>query len=242
MQPSKTWLKLLSVLGIFLIGCVSQPVSQPVPTPAWLYVQVPDALLSLSDDFQACTPSGGGLALLSPLEPGTPQITLKWGEIQFSNSHAYEIGEEHLLFIVHPDNLIAQVRFEDIQKAYTGKLSSFNWQNLGGNNLPLTLASYAHESEVTPLLLQLLGISEADLPRELVLVPSPQAMRTFIANTPGGLGILPSRWVDDSVRVLPLEGLNKPQTFPILALSTDEPQGHTYEWLSCLQNRLSELP
>lgn len=240
MRLSKTWLKLLSVLGIFLVGCASQPAPQSAPTPEWLYVQVPDSLLSLSDDFQACTPSGSGLALLSPLEPGTPQIILRWGEIQSDNSHAYEIGEEQLVFVVHPDNPVTRVRFENIQKAYTSKLYSLNWQILGGSNLPLTLTGYAPESEVAPLLLQLLGGSEADFPRELVLVPSPQEMRTFIANTPGGLGILPRRWVNDTVRVLPLEGLSQSQTFPILALSTTEPQGQTREWLLCMQSRLSD--
>lgn len=242
MHFSKTWLNLLFILGMTLAGCASYPVSKPVPSPEWLYVQVPDSLLSLSEEFQACSPSGAGLALLSPVDTGTPQIILQWGEIQPGNYEAYEIGEEQLVFIVHPENPITKVHIEDIKKAYEGNFSSLNWQNLGGNDLSLALAGYAPESEITPLFRQSLNFQEQSFPREMVLVPSPQEMLKFIANTPGGLGFIPRRWADKSVRILPLEGTTNSLSFPMIALSATEPQGHAREWLLCLQKHLSALP
>ncbi len=243
MMCSKVVFKYFAILFIgFITACTPAPVSRTVPSPDWLTIQIPDSLLSLTDNFQACAPSGTGIAILSPFDAGEPQIILRWGDTQTENLRAYQIGEEELVFIVNPNNPIPSVRYEEIQNAYLGKLSSLNWEIFGGSNLPLTLAGYPAESDINRLFLQGLNLQSPTFPREMVIVPTPQEMRHFIANTPGGLGILPKRWVDASVRPLRVEGGIGVEKFPILALTPTEPQGKTMEWLLCMQEQLAEVP
>jgi len=73
------------------------------------------------------------------------------------------------------------------------------------------------------------------------LVPDPAAMRETIAKNPGAIGFLPRRWVDSTVKTLPVENLDPAQLrHPILALSQSEPGGQEKEWLVCLQEMMSE--
>jgi len=243
MNYAKAVSKFLAILVLgFFTGCTPAPLSRTAPGPEWLYIQIPDSLLSLSNEYKSCTPSGTGLAILSPFDAGEPQIILRWGDTQTENYHAYQIGEEQLVLIVNPNNPIAHVRYEDIQKVYFGKMPSLNWESLGGSNLTLTLAGYPVESDITRRFLQIIDQQNPTFSLEMVIIPSPQEMRTFIANTPGGLGMLPKRWVDDSIRPLSVEGQIGTDKFPILALTPAEPQGKTLEWLLCIQERLAEVP
>jgi hypothetical protein len=64
-------------------------------------------------------------------------------------------------------------------------------------------------------------------------------MREAVAADSGALGILPRRWVDDTVRTVPLADLPQGALIrPILALSAAEPQGALRAWVACLQERV----
>ncbi len=71
--------------------------------------------------------------------------------------------------------------------------------------------------------------------------PGPAAMREAVAGSPAAIGFLPHRWLDATVKALPVSGLDPAALRrPILAWSQAEPQGMPRTWLLCLQDALSK--
>lgn len=127
---------------------------------------------------------------------------------------ASAVREEALVIIAHKSNPVDNLSFEELRKACLGDRR--RWPN----NRKVTLALLeAGRPEREAVLRQVCGMSEAEftrhyleseftgqtpqIPRQLA---SGTLVRRFVFNVPGALGFVRARDVDDTVKVVKLEG------------------------------------
>ena len=233
----------LALAVILLLSACAAPTATPEPTtePVWLKVQYPASLGSLSADFTACVPDGVGLVVQEgagmAFDEAEADLVLAWAAPESVLGYAAELGSEELVVIVHPENKIPSLDMEDLRLVFAGRLA--DWDLLGQAPLPLQAWAPTSSSDLWALFTEAALGADLALGRAIGTAPSPQAMREAVAADPGALGVLPRRWVDSSVRIVPISDLpGGALTRPILAFSASEPQGPARAWLSCLQGRL----
>lgn len=221
------------------------PQVDPPPSPAatqWLRVQVSPSLSNYSDVYSSCVPAGVGLALQqaagTSFQPEQADLTLIWGEPQANLAYAVRLAQDDLSLVVNPLNPIASISLQALQTTYLGHLPAWDWDYLGQLPSPLNAYAYPDSSDILHIFAGGVFQPGQALDREVNLVPGPLEMRQAIARDPGGLGFLPSRWLDSSVKPIPIEGAPTQWTQPILALSGSEPQGAARDWLLCVQESL----
>ena len=187
-----------------------------------------------------------GLVLLnrpaSALDLSQAALALRWGAIRPDSSkikpYAAVIGEEELVILVHPQNTIQQISADDLEAIYTGRMRT--WKTAAPAN-EIQVLVYPEGEETQEIFENIFLNSSPGRAQITSLVPDPAAMRETIAKNPGAIGFLPRRWVDSTVKTLPVENLDPVQLrHPILALSQSEPGGQEKEWLVCLQEMMSE--
>jgi hypothetical protein len=235
----------LSILLLLLMSAC-QPGLTPVarPTAAVLTVQSTPALQSLGKVYQVCVQelANTGLVLLDTpavsLDPDRAGLALRWGAgSSIKNNYAVVIGQEELVFIVHPQNPLKGISLADLQAIYSGKQRDWPQSSPAGEiqpwvYLPGDDAQAVFETSVLK--------GQAVSTRVTFLAPDPEAMRDAIASSPAAIGFLPRRWLNQTVKQLPVEGLDTASLRqPILALSKSAPDGIEKSWLICLQDQLA---
>jgi ABC-type phosphate transport system substrate-binding protein len=212
-----------------------------------MIVQVTPALLAFEDLFQRCANEqpGAGLVLLERPAPGIDltqsAVALRWGaEGDWKPSgpaFAAVIGHEELVIVTHPANPAANISLADLQSIYSGAQRSWPGQEESSGVQPWV---YPSGEDVQEIFEAALGGSQPSA-RVVHLAPDPPAMREAIAANPTAIGFLPRRWVDDSVKILTVDGLDSALLRrPVLAWSKSEPMGPEKAWLICLQEQSSE--
>lgn len=235
----------LALAAILLLSACTNPTATPTPTPTtepvWLKVQYPASLGNLSADFTACVPDGVGLVVQEgagmAFEEVEADLVLGWAAPESVMGYAAELGSEELVVIVHPENKISSLDVEDLRLVYAGQLT--DWDFLGQSPLALQAWAPLATSDMWALFAEAALGPDLPLGRIVGTAPSPLAMREAVAADPGALGVLPRRWTDSSVRIVPISDLlGGALSRPILAFSASEPQGPSRAWLACLQVRL----
>lgn len=228
--------------ALLLSAC--RPVAAPAPEPTLLFLQVQftPALAVLRPQFQACALAQPGLAVIAlerpaaALTPAQVDFALRWDEPPQIEGYAAGIAQEALVPIVHPSNPLAALRRAQIDALLAGPAPTWDGLLPQGKDRPLRLWIYPGGDDARGVLENAL-LQHSLASGAAAIAPDPQAMRQAIAADPDALGFLPTRWLDASVRLVPLD---IPSPRPILALSTAEPQGAARQWLLCLQNALSQ--
>lgn len=236
---------LLYLLPLILFAaCQPALVAVPRPTPSTLVIQSTPALEPLGKVYRACVEEleNSGLVLLdtpaASIDLNKPGLALRWGAGVLLPEHAFIVGQEELVIIAHPRNPLNSITLPVLQAIYSGAQRS--WPQ---SQPPLETQPWVYLSED-----DVQGIFEAaaldDQPpsaRVVSLAPDPSAMREAVAASPAAIGFLPRRWLDETVKALPIEGLDAGRLRqPIIAVSRSGPQGSEKTWLLCLQQRLSE--
>lgn len=237
-----------AVLAItaLLAGCQPGLTTLTLPTPRALIVQVTPALTILEDEFQRCAAGleNTGLVLLerpaAALDLAQSALTLRWGNPggwdPGQPSYAAVIGQEELVVVTHPSTPLESIRLADLQAIYTGGLH--HWPNMD-ETAEIQAWGYARGEDVQAIFQAALGVEPSA--RVMHLAPDPAAMRDAVGITPGAVGFLPRRWLNDSVKPLAVEGLDAALLIqPVLAWSKLEPSGQEKAWLICLQEGANE--
>ena len=232
-----------ALLLLLLAAGACQPAPQPavLPTPRIMTVQVSPTLTIFAEQFQACAeemPEIGLVVLERPagaFDPEQSKIALRWGAGNMPEGYAAVIGEEALVLVVHPDNPLDQIRLEDARAIYQGTLR--DWQEPAP---PAEIQAWAYPAgdDAQAVFENALLDGAPAAQRVVYLAPDPAAMREAIAANPAAIGFLPARWVDGSVKALPVAGL-EPERLrqPLLAVSEAEPRHPEKSWLICLQEQ-----
>ena len=240
-RQRKAGLSILAVFTVFLSACATALTPTPALPTEWLRVQISPALSVFDTAYNACTPQGIGLAIQqaegTAFTAEQADLTLSWGFPPDTAGYAAELIQEELVLVVNPKNPVQSLAISSLQVVYTGDLPGWDWDFLGQSAVPLTAYLYPENSDLQIVLGPSLFTKGQSPAREVVVAPGPAELRTAVAADPGGVGFLPRRWVDASVKVVPVDGLPEDEwTRPILAISRFEPQGAAREWLLCVQD------
>src|SRR3990172_9766449 len=237
-------LLLLAIIAGLLTGCVSPQAVDPVATPQVIRVEVSSALDWLRPGMAECALQAAGLRLLVDTVPFPRQgltdtdINLRWSNQTVSDGFAFELGEDMLTLIVHPDNPVEALELSVVKDIYYGQITA--WP--GGDDAAGAAVQpwvFPDDSEAQGLFERVL-VSNNQIIRTAKIAPTPEAMLEAVANDPQAIGFLPTRWLNPSVKPIEiLDFQNNDLLLPILAVTKSEPTGLTRDWLLCLQQQIN---
>ncbi len=164
-------------------------------------------------------------------------MILRWGAPDKLQGYAAEIGSDELALVANRNNDFTSLRLNGLRLVYTGQIA--DWDFLGGKKLPLQAYTYTQNVDLEPVVAALALDPGASYGRMVVRAPGPREMRAAIAADPGGMGFLPRRWLDASVREIKIEDL-PPGALkrPLLALTPAEPRGAARSFIVCLEEKI----
>jgi hypothetical protein len=210
--PEQSPLNCIVVFLFFLLSSCA-PTPQPEEQVIVTAYATPAATPWLADLY-ACAKNSNVVINFSA---ESPDISLWVGEPEAFTSPVYQIGEEEILIVTGSDSPLAELTLEEAQTIFAqGNPSGQAWV-------------YPSDADVQMAFDQLVmkGRSVNSFARVAV---SPQMMSDVLKSEANSVGILPRRWVAGDMRELFSAG-----RVPVLAVTTDEPQGVVKQLLSCLQ-------
>ena len=140
---------------------------------------------------------------------------------------AAPLGEERIAVVVNPTNTTDDLSLLQVQDVFAGRTGGW----------AVAVREEGDDSRIVFEAMALRGVKPA---LTAVVMPSPEAMLKFVAATPNGIGYLPLRWVDDSVKALAIDG-RRPTADDyelkvlIVVVAKAEPTGAAREWLGRVQ-------
>jgi len=191
---------LLTIPVLLLAACqpaASAP-AEPQPTPQIITLSHPSELRWLGPSFNACA-AETTVSVLIVDETDTPDAALYWGEPLNAPGELFQLGEETLVLVTHPDNPATGLSLSEAQRMFSGAMNS--WPN--GDEL--TVYVLPAGNPVHEVLESALGTG---IPRsvDIQVAPSLEAMQQYVADEPGALGVLPQGWLNNEVKSLSWEG------------------------------------
>lgn len=232
------------ILIALLAGCQNQT-AVPMPTPAPLTVEITPALHWLKPMMAECAVEIPALALALTVRSRAQtdqsldgaDILFQWSETASEEGYTLKLGEDRMAVVVHPENPLEEMNKAQLTAIYSGKIAS--WSELsdsgGGNIQPWVYPS----SEDSQILFGSQVLADDEIVKTALLAPSSDAMLEAVREDPQAIGFIPVRWLDTSVKSLPIIGYaNSDFSAPILAVTGDEPGGLTRDWLLCLQDKI----
>ncbi len=239
--------KWLALAVLFLSACHPQIVTlTPPPTPETWLVEYTPALRWLGPIFQTCAAGLPGAALVvnerpaSQLGRGPADFSFQWGDRAASTGFTAVIATDDLVVVVNPANPLNGLTPDDVAGLFEGKITG--WGQLRGTDC--ATCGSAFEGTVQAYVLapgEDVRTAAAWIPSgpAALLAPGPAEVRAAVAKERFALGYLPARWLDASVRAVPVQPTIAAQTaIPVLVFAPDEPQGARRAWLACVQAAL----
>lgn len=163
------------------------------------------------------------------------------GDTLSSNNLLFNLGSEHLAVIVHPDNPLTELTWQALVDIQAGVIT--NWQDTSNGQSdsfsePVIVFQYPANSGIQMVMDSLVAVNQRTNYSAL-LAPGPYELMTGIKMEVGGIGILPERLVDESVKQLVISGIEKQDfALPILVETKTEPEGSALNFLLCVQNKI----
>lgn len=199
----------------------------------------------MGEEFMAKNPgvvvevTGGGSSVgVKAAAQGTADIgnasrEVKQEELdEFPNLKVHVIARDGIAIVVHPDTAVGGLTVEQVRDIFSGKITS--WSEVGGPDALIIVAS-REEGSGTRDAFQEMVMGDALITENAILQQSNGALRTTVANTPNAIAYLSFGYLDESVKVLPLDGVEAteenasngsyPVVRPLNMLTNGEPQG-----------------
>jgi len=253
LRRSKLWQGMVALLGMLaLTACATAtPTSTPMPTPttpAFLVVAHPPDLTPWDADLQRCArtwdlPLVVHEVAVRALPTTEADVYLTWGAPP-AKAHAFALGKEAVWAVTSRANPVRDLSPAQVRRLFLGWIT--DWRDLGGQAQGVRLWAPDRDDLVYPVLEDLLlGVPPAS---QAKVVPGPRAALEALAKVPGGVALLPGRWLVaadlppevasrvEKVAVLSAEPLG--QT-PVVAFTWEEPEGPARDLIACLQGAVS---
>jgi hypothetical protein len=209
-------MKRLLPAGFILLLLASCATETPQTPPQIVSVYSTSAAAPWLDRLYAC--AGNSIVLSRTADPASADISLHIGETEFPPSFIYQIGEEEILIVVHPDNPIQTLTAEEAQALFAG---------LG--NPPVQVWVYPSDEDVFRVFDQFVMKGRSVSPSAKVAV-DPAQMSDALTVEAGAVGILPRSWLTASLREV-----YSVAKVPVLVITQREPQGAVGWLIDCLQ-------
>ena len=173
-----------------------------------------EAFMNSHPDINISVRGGGSGVGVAALQNGTTDICnssrpLKSKEISAAkakgiNPVSYAIANDAISIIVHKDNPLKDISIQQIKDIYTGKIK--NWKVLGGPNLPIVVISRDVSSGTYEVFNEKV-LAGAKVEGSAQLLASNNAVLSSVSNTPGAIGYVGLGYVNDSVKLISLNGI-----------------------------------
>ena len=238
-------------------GC--QPLTATIPpTPQIIHVQLTPALNSWSSILNACALALPGTGLVvdeapaSNLNPATVDFSLRFGlpavspqKTPVTNSPLI-LATDEVAVIVNPDNPVNQLAPETITAIFNGQISQ--WKPLiPGNQNPqptdtsidIQVWSFPQGDDIRQVFIAAF-LKSNSLASKTHLAPDPNAMLEAISQDPTAIGYILASQLQASVQAVKIDG--EPSSSleqPVLAYTSNAPQGQVRQMLLCLQEKKS---
>jgi len=175
---------------------------------------------------------------------GSQDVYFSYGLPEGNPQFVYQVGEDHLELVVHPSNILQQVPLPAVDALFTGRIST--WQNLAES----CAECFSSPDSAPNLSIVIWTLPEDSLPGSQFrsgylnspvsslskIAPNSRLLRQMIASDVNALGFLPAGWVDGSVKTLAISADNwSPPAFPIVAVTSAQPDQNLSRWLACVQ-------
>ncbi|MDO9301146.1 MAG: hypothetical protein Q7T89_07175 [Anaerolineales bacterium] len=168
-------------------------------------------------ELYACAADSG---VVLNVNAESPEIYLRVGEPEVTDSPMYQIDEEEILVVAQRESSAQNLTLAEAQELFAQGNPSGSaqvWVYPSGADLQRAFDQ-----------LVMKGRSVSSSARISV---SPQNMSDVLKSEPAAIGILPRQWVTSDVREVYSAG-----SVLVLAVTKSEPQGVVVDLVSCLQN------
>lgn len=240
------WIRWLILGGVFLSACTAKNTSSPLPTVAPfkpIIAQLTPELNWLRPILAACSSEAAYSLRIeegSAMNIDLPEnaLAFQWGGEIPAGLQGFDLGQDRLAIIVHHENPLAALTLAQLQRVYSGEITHWNELDLAASADSITLWVNSPDDQTQAVFITNL-MQRAKVDAEAYLAPHPEEMRTAVSSDPLGIGFLPARWLDTSVKEINLSDLSQALTVPIVALSAQEPDSQQQLWLDCIQRALA---
>jgi phosphate transport system substrate-binding protein len=245
----------LAIVAITLVSCSTQvvPASTPTSNTTALHVYATTATFPLLTDLTTQyvktnpkiafeTQTGNYEAVLKSLIAGETPYFMS-NHISSDNLWAAPLGQDGIAIIVHPSNTLTGLTTEQLRRVYQGHVA--NWSELGGDNLDLVIIS-REDGSGTRAEFERLVMGERRTTQSAQIAPSSAAMVASVARQPGSIGYVSMSYLDDTVRVLSIDGITPTQehvynnVYPLRStlyvVGLTEPKDHYYDFIAWAQS------
>ncbi len=216
--------KMKKIFLVVLFSLASCAPATEVTTPQLVNAYATSAAHPWLDGLYNCAPQSVPINLS---DPASADISIRLGEPDHLTTPAFQIGNEDVLIVVHPQAGVGSLTADQVRAIFLGQVT--NWKEVGGNDMPVLVWTYAQDEDVQQIFERTImsGQPVTSLAR---LAVSAQNMSDSVGNTPGSIGILPRRWKTGNTR----EALTV-ASVPVLAITRSEPTGAVNALIGCLQ-------
>ncbi len=147
-------------------------------------------------------------------------------------------ARDGIAIITHPDNPVDGITLLELQKLFSGEI--YRWSDIprGVGNVQVAVRErdagtrQVFDGRIMP---------DARVTPMARVFPDADALRTFVAQTPGAVGYISAALVDDSVKVLAVEDIRPtpeniadgayPLTYPLYLLTPSDPSPELRAWI-----------
>ncbi len=162
--------------------------------------------------------------------------------------NSYQIGENQLTIVVNSHQTMQQISKNAINSIFSGRSSS--WQSVSeicsdcfppGGPVSGNQIKIWSPPEDSILWAQFNNAYlENSLSSYAKIAPDSKTMKQIISADVDSIGLLPSGWLDDSVKALTvLDASQSLQPIPIIASTRNEPADALSSWIVCIQSALN---
>lgn len=203
------------MLSSFLLFSCTPATQRTSQTQVVTVYATPAAEPWMSDLF-ACA---NDLSVVLSVSAESPEIILRVGEPEMLVSSAYQIDEEEILIVTHPESPVQNLSLEEAQALFAGQgePSAQVWVYSSGTDMQILFDQ-----------LVMKGRSVTSFAR---LASDPQDMSDTLNSESNTVGILPRHSIMGNVHEIYSVGMA-----PVLAIVRQEPRGMVSELIACLQN------
>lgn len=226
----------------FLVACIPPSGSTIGEPPANLYplrVNITPAIRNYRQLLNQCAQSQSDIALFvtempaAELDKKESDLQLRLGLPNQGVDFAFQIGTEHLQFVINSNQNALAIHADQIRALFDGEIT--DWSQASGIQGAVHPWVYPDNNELELILKRNIMNGEQISPSASIAT-DPGSMQQAIAKDDNAIGFLPSSWVTDTIQAIKLDNnLDSQLNFPVLALTETNPQGPLSVFIACLQ-------
>jgi phosphate transport system substrate-binding protein len=163
---------------------------------------------------------------------------------------AHTIARDGIGLVVHRDNPVTTLSDTQVVDIYTGKIT--NWEDVGGNDAPITVVNKAEGRSTLELFLDYFKLKNTDVKAQVVIGDNEQGIKT-VAGNPDAIGYVSIGAAEYgashgvAIKLLPVNGVaastenvrngSFPLSRPLNFVTTTAPQGLSKDFIEFARSK-----